>query len=55
MPARDSSTRSYQRSWRSLREPLERNIWPRIPPGELGRALTRAEEDQILGYGPEGC
>jgi len=33
---------------------LERNVWPLIPPNELGRVLTREEEDQILGYGPEG-
>jgi antitoxin VapB len=38
----------------SLRSYLERNVWPIIPPGELGRVLTRSEEDQILGYGPEG-
>jgi antitoxin VapB len=37
-----------------LREYLERNIWPLVPSGELGRVLSRAEEDQILGYGPEG-
>jgi antitoxin VapB len=37
-----------------LREYLERNVWPLIPSGELGRVLSREEEDQILGYGPEG-
>ena len=39
---------------RSVREYLARNVWPLIPPAELGRALTREEEDQVLGYGPEG-
>lgn len=33
---------------------LERKIWPTIPKKQLGKRLTRAEEDQILGYGPEG-
>lgn len=33
---------------------LEREVWPRIPEGELGRSLSRSEEDKILGYGPEG-
>jgi antitoxin VapB len=33
---------------------LEREVWPRIPADQLGRALSRSEEDQILGYGPEG-
>jgi antitoxin VapB len=33
---------------------LEREVWPRIPADELGRRLTTDEEDEILGYGPEG-
>lgn len=33
---------------------LEREVWPTIPPEQLGRTLTREEEDDILGYGPEG-
>ena len=39
---------------RGLRDHLEQNVWPLIPVGEMGRVLTRDEEDQILGYGPEG-
>jgi antitoxin VapB len=39
---------------RTLRDYLERSIWPLIPPNEFGRVLTREEEDQSLGYGPEG-
>jgi antitoxin VapB len=39
---------------RNLREYLEREVWPFIPPSLLGRVLTREEEDEILGYGPEG-
>lgn len=34
---------------------LERSVWPKLPRGERGRRLTRAEEDEILGYGPEGA
>ena len=34
---------------------LEREVWPKLPRGERGRRLTRAEEDAILGYGPEGA
>ncbi|MGH9023766.1 MAG: type II toxin-antitoxin system VapB family antitoxin [Acidimicrobiia bacterium] len=33
---------------------LEREVWPTVPAGEVGRRLTRAQEDAILGYGPEG-
>jgi antitoxin VapB len=39
---------------KGLREYLERNVWPIVPPSELGRVLSREEEDRILGFGPEG-
>jgi antitoxin VapB len=41
------------RQTRALRF-LEREVWPRIPADELGRRPSRDEEDEILGYGPEG-
>lgn len=34
---------------------LEQEVWPVVPEEELGRKLTRQEEDEILGYGPEGA
>ena len=33
---------------------LDTKVWPALAAGELGRRLTRAEEDDILGYGPDG-
>ena len=33
---------------------LERAVWPTIPKKFLGRRPTSAEEDAILGYGPDG-
>ena len=33
---------------------LQKRVWPALPKRQVGRALTRAEEDAILGYGPEG-
>ncbi len=33
---------------------MQRDVWPHIPPGERGRVLTREEEDDILGFGPDG-
>ena len=33
---------------------LEREIWSEMPAAILGTSITRAEEDRILGYGPEG-
>lgn len=34
---------------------LRTRVWPTIPAAERGRRLTRAEEDAILGYGPDGA
>ena len=33
---------------------LENEVWPLVPKKELGRRLTKAEEEKILGYGPDG-
>lgn len=33
---------------------LKKRVWPGVPGTEKGRVLSRAEEDAILGYGPEG-
>ena len=37
-----------------LRRFLETEVWPVIPAKELGRRISREEEEQILGYGQEG-
>jgi antitoxin VapB len=33
---------------------LNKKVWPAMPREELGRRLTRAEEDEILGLGGDG-
>ena len=33
---------------------LESKVWPKVPKRQLGRRLSRDEEDAILGYGPDG-
>ncbi len=33
---------------------LEQEIWPYLDPDMCGRSLSKAEEDEILGYGPYG-
>jgi antitoxin VapB len=33
---------------------LKKRVWTGVPKKEKGRVLSRAEEDAILGYGPEG-
>jgi antitoxin VapB len=37
-----------------LRRFLANEAWPQIPPAVLGTPLSRAEREEILGYGPEG-
>lgn len=33
---------------------LEEEVWPQIPPDVRGKSITKAEREEILGYGPEG-
>ena len=33
---------------------LENEIWPQVPPEVLGKAITKEEEEAILGYGDLG-
>jgi antitoxin VapB len=47
--ARTSADRS-QRLHRFLTD----EAWPQIPAEILGMALSKAEREEILGYGPEG-
>lgn len=37
-----------------LKRFLEREIWPQIPDEVKGHRLSRKDEDEILGYGPDG-
>lgn len=34
---------------------LSESVWPQVPAEELGRRLTREEEDEILGYDGSGA
>ncbi|MEX2105275.1 MAG: type II toxin-antitoxin system VapB family antitoxin [Solirubrobacterales bacterium] len=39
----------------SMQEWLETEVWPQIPVEERGKPpLTKAEVEEILGFGPEG-
>jgi antitoxin VapB len=33
---------------------LRKKVWASVPKSELGRRLSKAEEDEILGYGSDG-
>lgn len=33
---------------------LESEVWPSVPRRVLGKAISKREREEILGYGPEG-
>lgn len=33
---------------------LETEVWPKIPPELLGKGLSKEEQDELCGYGPDG-
>ena len=33
---------------------LEEEVWPTIPESVFGQGVSQEEQDDILGYGPEG-
>ncbi|HEY4572626.1 MAG TPA: type II toxin-antitoxin system VapB family antitoxin [Thermoanaerobaculia bacterium] len=37
-----------------LRRFLEEEVWPQIPADLRGKRLSKQEEGEILGYGPDG-
>jgi len=38
-----------------LRQFLTDEAWPQVPGTVLGAPLTKADREEILGYGPEGA
>jgi antitoxin VapB len=38
-----------------IAELLRQRVWPQLPEGVRGSVLTKAQEEAILGYGPEGA
>ena len=47
------NTAGIDRKARFLRF-LETEVWPKIPRDQLGKAPTKEEIEEILGFGPEG-
>jgi antitoxin VapB len=33
---------------------LRTEVWPTIPPDVLGKRISKEEEEEILGFGPDG-
>ena len=49
-----SAQRDYDRRLAEARQFLQDEIWSQIPADELGKPITKAEREEILGYGPDG-
>ena len=41
--------------WSRIKESLEREVWSKLPPGVIGKGIPQAEQDDVLGFGPDGC
>jgi len=52
--ARLSLAARPRRRGRAFLRYLREEVWPNAPAGALGRRMTPGEDDEILGYGPEG-
>ena len=51
---RDRLTEEQQRRVQDMDKFLREEVWPFVHPDMLGRRLTKAEEEEILGIGPDG-
>jgi Arc/MetJ-type ribon-helix-helix transcriptional regulator len=52
--AREGGERRTTTRGRELDRLLADEIWPQVPADVLGKPVSRAEREAILGYGPEG-
>jgi antitoxin VapB len=45
---------SFEQRAARFRQFLEQDIWPHIPAELLGKPISKAETEEILGLGPDG-
>lgn len=45
---------SRAEKYRRTMEYLQHEVWPQIPPEDRGKVMTKQEEEEILGIGPNG-
>jgi antitoxin VapB len=43
-----------KRSPEEIRQWLETEVWPLVPKELRGKMISKAEREEILGYGPDG-
>lgn len=51
---RDRLSAERDKRAQNFRRFLEEEIWPHVPPEVRGKPITKAEREEILGYGPDG-
>jgi antitoxin VapB len=44
----------FGRRLTEARQFLQDEIWSQVPEDELGKPITKAEREEILGHGPDG-
>lgn len=49
-PERETAEERYER----LHRFLEDEVWSQLPQEELGKPITKEEQEEILGFGPGG-
>jgi len=52
---RAQSRLSVQQREERLTRFLEEEIWPLVPPDQLGKPVSKAEREEILGFGEHGA
>lgn len=50
MADRETADERYQR----LHRFMEEEIWSQLPADQLGKPITKEEQEEILGFGPDG-
>jgi antitoxin VapB len=51
---RRSAGRVAEQREERLRRFLEEEVWPLLPADQLGQPLSKAEQEELLGIGPDG-
>jgi antitoxin VapB len=46
---------SVEDRWLRIKQNLEREVWSKLPAEIRGKGIPQGEQDEILGYGPDGC
>jgi antitoxin VapB len=45
---------SIEARWAQIQDRMDREVWSNLPAEIRGKGIPQSEQDEILGYGPEG-